>query len=225
MLQKGVMAIFGPTKGTSLTYIQSVCDTKEVPHLETKWNLYLGPGSSHLNIYPNPTVLEKAYEDLVQAWKWKSFAILYENNEGLLRIGGLLKKYDLKGHTVTVHQLIKHDESGYRHVLNQVKTSKETYFILDCSIENLNEILTQIQQVGLMSHYHNFIITNLDLHTIDLRPFQWGGSNITGVRLISVTNERAIDVTNSFLTHYTGSYSSAVNITVILKNIVNAIKN
>lgn len=35
-----------------------------------------------------------------------------------------------------------------------------------------------------MSDQHQFIITSLDLHTIDLEPFQHGGTNITGVRLI-----------------------------------------
>lgn len=35
-----------------------------------------------------------------------------------------------------------------------------------------------------MSDQHQFIITSLDLHTIDLEPFQHGGTNITGVRIV-----------------------------------------
>ena len=44
--------------------------------------------------------------------------------------------------------------------------------------------MTQAQQVGLMSDPHKYIITNLDMNTLDLTPYQYGGSNITGVSLI-----------------------------------------
>ena len=54
--------------------------------------------------------------------------------------------------------------------------------VLDCSVGILRDVLIQAQQVGLMSDKHTFFITNLDLHTLDLVPFQYGGTNITGVR-------------------------------------------
>lgn len=62
-----------------------------------------------------------------------------------------------------------------------VKKSGETFFVLDCSIEILSEVLNQALQVGLMTDIYNYIITNLDLHTVDLFPYQHGGANITGV--------------------------------------------
>lgn len=61
-----------------------------------------------------------------------------------------------------------------------VKKSGDTRFIIDCSTEILFDVLIQAQQVGLMSDDHSYIITNLDLHTIDLDPFKYGGSNFTG---------------------------------------------
>lgn len=62
-----------------------------------------------------------------------------------------------------------------------MKKSGETNFIVDCSIKILNEVLKQAMQVGLMSDTHSYLITNLDLHTIDLFPYKHGGANITGV--------------------------------------------
>lgn len=56
-----------------------------------------------------------------------------------------------------------------------------THFLLDCSIDTLFSILQQAQQVGLMTDKYHYIITNLDLHTLDLVPFQYGETNITGV--------------------------------------------
>lgn len=73
----------------------------------------------------------------------------------------------------------------FRPALIEVKKSGETHFILDCSINILAEVLKQAMQVGLMSDYHNYIITNLDLHTVDLFPFQHGDANITGVSKIN----------------------------------------
>lgn len=53
--------------------------------------------------------------------------------------------------------------------------------MLECSFKILNEVLTQAQQVGIVTDHYNYIITNLDLVTLDLEPFQYGGANITGV--------------------------------------------
>lgn len=57
----------------------------------------------------------------------------------------------------------------------------DSNILLDCSFKILNEVLTQAQQVGIITDHYNYIITNLDLATLDLEPFQYGGANITGV--------------------------------------------
>lgn len=36
----------------------------------------------------------------------------------------------------------------------------------------------------MMSDYHSYLITSLDLHTIDLDEFKYGGTNITAFRLV-----------------------------------------
>lgn len=69
----------------------------------------------------------------------------------------------------------------FRPALKEVWRSGQTNFILDCSTENLNDILQQAQQVGLLTNQYNYIILNLDLHTIDLGPYLHSETNITGV--------------------------------------------
>lgn len=44
-------------------------------------------------------------------------------------------------------------------------------------------------QVGLLNENTHLIITNLDLHTIDLEPFRHIGANITGFRLTDGKNQ------------------------------------
>lgn len=43
--------------------------------------------------------------DLVKAWGWKSFTIIYENNEGLVRLQELLKAHGPYEFPITVRQL------------------------------------------------------------------------------------------------------------------------
>ncbi|XP_046399579.1 glutamate receptor ionotropic, kainate 2-like [Ischnura elegans] len=183
LLGMKVIGIFGPSSEFTSEDVESICDTMEIPHVETRWDLYQRRGTMLLNLLPYPPAMAKVYVDLVKAWKWKQFTVIYENDDGLVRLSELLKMYDPKGYTVTVRQL--DDEDGnYRHVLRKIKRSGETNIVLDCSIDILYEVLKQAQQVGLMASHHNYIITNPDLHTLDLEPFQYGGTNITGVQLI-----------------------------------------
>lgn len=114
----------------------------------------------------------------------------------------LLKKYDHNGFTVTVRQLDITDNENYRPQLRRVKHSEDMNIIISCSIDALPEILKQAQQVGLLTEQHQFIITSLDMHTIDLEPFQHSGANITGVRLIVPEDPLVVQVTEFFAEKY-----------------------
>lgn len=54
--------------------------------------------------------LFQAYVDLVKAWGWKSFTIIYENNEGLVRLQELLKAHGPSEFPITVRQLSEGSE-------------------------------------------------------------------------------------------------------------------
>lgn len=104
--------------------------------------------------------------------------------------------YDPKGHTITVRQLdLGLPNNNYRSVLRRVKLAQDIHIVLDCSAKILPEVLKQAQQVGLMTDYHQFIITNLDLHTLDLEPYQYSSTNITGIRLYDPEDLRVQQIT------------------------------
>lgn len=182
LLRSGVAAIFGPQSAHAASHVQSICDTMEMPHLETRWDYRLRRESCLVNLYPHPTTLSKAYVDIVKAWGWKSFTIIYENNEGLVRLQELLKSHGLSEYPIAVRQL--GDGSDYRPLLKQIKNSAESHIVLDCTTERIYDVLKQAQQIGMMSDYHSYLITSLDLHSVDLDEFKYGGTNITAFRLI-----------------------------------------
>lgn len=68
--------------------------------------------------------------------------------------------------------------------MKQIKNSAEAHIILDCSTEKVYQVLKQSQQIGMMSDYHSYLITSLDLQTLDLEEFKYGGTNITAFRLV-----------------------------------------
>ncbi|CAH1402280.1 unnamed protein product [Nezara viridula] len=183
LMSNGVAAIFGPQSPFTSYHVQSLCDTMEMPHLSTKWDLSQRRSSCLLNIYPHPSSLTQAITDIVTAWNWKGFTVLYDDFDALRKIQGIIKLADDKGYLVTVRQLESEDDN-YRAVLKEIKHSDETNIVIECAVEKLYNLLIQAQQVGLMGSRYNYIITTLDFQTINHEPFMWGGTNITGIRLV-----------------------------------------
>ena len=71
-----------------------------------------------------------------------------------------------------------------RRILREVKKSGEIYIVLDCDVGHVTTVLREAKEVGMMTAYHNFLITSLDLHLIDMEEFKYGGTNITALRLV-----------------------------------------
>lgn len=58
-------------------HVQSICDAKDMPLIERRFNPEVK--MPVINLYPQPEVLERAYLDLIKAFEWEGFTILYEN--------------------------------------------------------------------------------------------------------------------------------------------------
>lgn len=53
----------------------------------------------------------------------------------------------------------------------------------------INHLNFQMLQVGLLTENTQLIITNLDLHTIDLEPFRHSAANITAFKMIDENSQ------------------------------------
>ncbi|XP_050461328.1 glutamate receptor ionotropic, kainate 2-like isoform X2 [Cataglyphis hispanica] len=184
LVKTGIVGIFGPQKKVTAEYVQSICDTMEVPHISVRQDSsesFQSRGLS-LNFYPHVSSLSQIYYQLVIDLKWKNFAILYENTDSLIRMRLLLKRSDPHGNSAFMYHL--GDGPNYRQAMQEIKTSDIENIIIDCSSDILNDVLKQAQQVGILSEKHKVIVTSLDLQTLDLEPYQYSGVNFTGLRLI-----------------------------------------
>ncbi|XP_028050144.1 glutamate receptor ionotropic, kainate 2 isoform X2 [Monomorium pharaonis] len=180
-----VAGIFGPQDKSTASYVQSMCDTLDIPYIAARWDPELKRGNV-INLYPHPNALSMFFQELIEEYKWKEYAILYDNVDGLMRMNRLLKLPNMN----TISAMVFHLGSGpnFRQTIKEVKMFGYKNIIIDCSYDILASVLKQALQVGIMSEKYRVIVTSLDLQTLDLEPYRHSGVNLTGIRLIDPEN-------------------------------------
>ncbi|KYB29341.1 glutamate receptor ionotropic, kainate 2 [Tribolium castaneum] len=197
LLQKGVIAIFGPSSIHSSPAIQTILDRKEIPHVETYFDRKLSRHDCLLNLHPHPSVMSQAYLEIVNKWGWRSLVVIYDSEESLAKLGLFAASCKQR---VTLSRLELDMYDTFRTSLTSIKKTGETNFILECSVDILEAVLKQAQQVGMMTERHSYIITKLDLQTIDLAPFQYSEANITGFRIFNPENAEIMSLADQIYT-------------------------
>ncbi|XP_064086754.1 glutamate receptor ionotropic, kainate 2-like isoform X3 [Macrobrachium nipponense] len=194
LLRNGVAGIFGPQSENTANHVQSICDAKEVPHIETRWDYKVTGDVYSVNLYPHPPALSQAYRDILMQLQWKNFVILYDSNEGLVRLQSLLQE---KAFSITIRQLTS--DGDYRPLLKSIKRSGETCILLDVAQETIYTVLKQAAQIGLMTDYYNYFITSLDFNLIDIEDFRYSNTNITSIQLISPKDPQVQQIVDSWV--------------------------
>ncbi|CAG9860726.1 unnamed protein product [Phyllotreta striolata] len=191
LLRKGVAAIFGPEHPEINSMIQSISTNLEIPQFQTFWNPLQAPFVTNqqpekplqiFNLHPSPWSLSKALATLIRENDWKSYAILYESDEALLRLEQPLNQLHPNDPAVAFKAL--GSPENYRVVLKEVKNSGVLHFVLDCEVERIMDVLKIAKEQNLMTEFHSYILTNLDAHTLDWSELKNIRSNITALRMI-----------------------------------------
>lgn len=69
--------VFGPTSPSSAQHCLNICDAKEIPFIDVRVDIETKPPV--INMQPHPDALAIVFVDLIRAWDWKGFTILYES--------------------------------------------------------------------------------------------------------------------------------------------------
>ncbi|GIY79630.1 glutamate receptor ionotropic, kainate 3 [Caerostris darwini] len=229
LLGYGLAGIFGPQSPMAAAHVQSISDALEVPHIESRWDYKLQRDDLSINLHPRAATLNQAYIDVVKKWGWTDFIIIYEENEGellffkleytlylktlrkkgqmkyigIIRLQDFLKETALRKWNIQIHRF--QPGQPYRSVFMQIRSSfskqpdKEICILLDVSRKTIKNVLKQAQQVEMMTVRNQYIVTSLDLHTVDLEDFQYSRANITGFRIVNTENplyEELLNETN-----------------------------
>ena len=70
-------------------------------------------GMNHKTLCKNRFYLFKAYVQLIERFGWKSYTILYEDNQGLVRLQELLKSPTQSDVKIVVRQLPQDEDYRY----------------------------------------------------------------------------------------------------------------
>ena len=144
-------------------------------------------------MHPCPLLISRAYKAMVESFGWKSLTILYQDNHSLLRLQELLKAPMQSNAKIVLRKLSFGEGDDNRDVLMEVKQSGAIHIVLDCDQVNIKEVLSKADEVGLVTAYHSYLITNLDLHLVDLERFKESGVNITSLRLVDPMLPKMVD--------------------------------
>ncbi|KAK7446958.1 hypothetical protein BaRGS_00040224, partial [Batillaria attramentaria] len=200
MTQEGIAAIFGPVSRRASAHVQSMCDVFEIPQLQWQRD-YETPSYFSLSLYPHYLTLSRAYRDVITYYGWESFAYLYEDNDGLLRVQEILTATSETTPTITFRK-IQVDYSGddnYATTLRDLKDKEERRFVIDCKLDEVRKILREAARLNMMSDRFHYIFTTLDLGLVDLDDFKQSGANITAYRLINPNAPRVTSVRADWL--------------------------
>ncbi|KAF4524939.1 hypothetical protein B566_EDAN013902, partial [Ephemera danica] len=195
MTQEGVAAIFGPQSRHTASMVQSICNNKEIPHLQTHWE-------------PRASAPGKLLEDM----GWRSFTLIYQHDDALIRLQEVLKNHDPSDAPVTVRQLDPNTDD-HRPLLKQILASSESHIILDCDTDKIQEILRQASEVKMLGAYLGYLITSLDLHTVDLEEIKNSGTNITALRILDPNSREVNNAVHDWTYGEMRSYGRALHVT------------
>lgn len=78
-LRKGVSAVFGPLSASASSHCTNICDAKEIPYVDFRWDADTKPPV--INMLPHPDAMANLFVELVRSFQWKGFTILYESGE------------------------------------------------------------------------------------------------------------------------------------------------
>nr|XP_006822967.1 PREDICTED: glutamate receptor ionotropic, kainate 2 [Saccoglossus kowalevskii] len=181
-LDMGVAAVFGPPTSKSATAVQSVLKELEVPHVEANWDHRRLHDRFSINLYPAPSLISRAIADAVGHYKWKKIAVLYENEESLVRLQDVIKLSSQLHITISVRQLVP---PNFKSVLKEIKNRGLSHVIVDCEFVHVIEVLEQALEVQMLTHNFHYFFTSPDFHLLDVERYSEGGVNLTSFRMIN----------------------------------------
>ncbi|CAH2241755.1 jg16320 [Pararge aegeria aegeria] len=194
------IAIFGPQNPISDGAVREQCAIANIPHIQATWKppLYYDDDSNEevtenstedeepvfkkisINFYPPADEILYAYAKLLKLYKWEKFAVLYEDDMGLLRVQKILAHHTDQ-HPVTVRRL---DPNANNYPIFKLLNKFQIYrnIILDCHVDRVIKYLSEAREVQMVTHYQHYILITMDASTVadKLKNFN---SNVTWLSL------------------------------------------
>lgn len=188
-----VDVIFGPSSRETSGIVASIAEKFEIPHLIFHWKTKSMDWKRSaqklmtLNMYPDSDFLAESIANFLVDSDWKSYTIIYENKENLIRLKDILQIHKPKVNSADI--IIEQFDENFEMLLKKVKQSSRSNIILDISAQNIIPFLKNASNLNMLTEYTNYFITNLDTYTLNFNEIPEFRSNVTFLRIIDPTSE------------------------------------
>ncbi|GFO27211.1 glutamate receptor ionotropic, kainate [Plakobranchus ocellatus] len=186
LIKEKTIAVFGPRAANLAGYVTSVCASMQVPHMEMRGDALEYPPVSpvhglNINLYPGAEQLGMAYRDLISYYRWTEMLVIYSSTEGLHRVQPVLR-----GDVGSLAEVLVRyvDTENMRTVLKEAKDKRWRRMLVDLPVDQTTMFLKMALQEGMVDPYHHYILTNLDIESIDMEDFRHNYVNLTGFRMV-----------------------------------------
>ena len=150
------MAIVGPKSIYVSHIVASLCNELNIPHIVTYHRtreISKNPYHKYTrNIFPDSTLLSKSLVDVVKHYGWERFAIIYDSDESLIRLNGVLQMFPIGYKSVNIYKFPK-NKDDIKIILKKISKNFENRVIIDCNLENIAEIFRKGNDVNVMTEY------------------------------------------------------------------------
>ncbi|CAG5126998.1 unnamed protein product, partial [Candidula unifasciata] len=172
-VEQDTIAVFGPRHQDLAAYVNSLSDATVPNNIPVH--------ALTLNLYPGFQQVGMAYTDLISYYGWTEILIVYGTAYGLSRVQRVLR-----GDYGSLEEiLVRHiDASNMRRILKEAKEKRWKRILVDLTVDETCLFLKMALQEGMIDPYHHYIITNLDIESIDMEDFRHNYVNLTGFRLV-----------------------------------------
>lgn len=90
--------------------------------------------------------------DVVKNFGWTRFAIIYDSDESLIRLNGVLQLFPIGFKSVNIYKFPK-SKDIVKIIFKEISRNFENRVIIDCSLENTAEIVKQGAEMNMMTEY------------------------------------------------------------------------
>ncbi|CAI2353310.1 unnamed protein product [Caenorhabditis sp. 36 PRJEB53466] len=182
MIEKDhVAALLGGSHAALNAQLERITDDLDIPFLTSIDDLRTNPGKSKIDFWPRPQLFE-AVVDLFTHWRWNRIVLVYEDDERIRRLEQLLESEE---YASIRFYLIKVQNGDYMKAARQVKELEEcrllhrkdcsefSRLLVDMNPEHTYNFLLASLQMGLIELKHWFLLTNMELSTMDMELFRY----------------------------------------------------
>ncbi|GFQ71358.1 putative glutamate receptor [Trichonephila clavata] len=155
-------AIIGPKSPSNIAVLLSTCDTFQIPLLLTHWIPRNLTRNHVINFFPDSRILAKAFIKFVENDNWKSFTLIFEDNEALIRLQEVLQlpTSDKKNQVKITLRHVKPDQD-FTKFMKDLSKLRENNFIVDLPLHRVRELLIAAEKINMTTEYQKYLLTSL----------------------------------------------------------------